>query len=349
MKKKIILALSLALCLTVGISLVACGKKKHEADSAWSNEETKHWHNCVKEGHDDKLDEAEHTFGNWTVITPADYGVAGVEKGVCSVCEYEKTRPIEALSAKDNEIKVDEIKLTYNGKSQPIDSLIKATNKEGMTIKYVGTGETTYAESATAPTDAGTYRYTISIPATAEWKPAEKTGDYTIAKYELKILYKEYLVEYNGDNRVWLRFNTLADNTGVNIAIIMDSANVGAIVSDVWLPGLLDGNYTFDIGQINTRIVPMVIGGKKEGRLFLEIADANVQREETTQTIEREIAGAKDEKITVVIEFRPGELINERYLNFSTDGSATGDCKISFKNPNPNYVFADDIGELQLV
>lgn len=349
MKKKIILALSLALCLTVGISLVACGKKKHEADSVWSRDETKHWHNCVKEGHDDKLDEAEHTFGNWTVITPADYGVAGVEKGVCSVCEYEKTRPIEALSEKDNEIKVENLNLTYNGKSQPIDSLVKAENKEGMTITYVGTGETTYAESATAPTDAGTYRYTVSIPATAEWKSAEKTGDYTIAKYELTVLYEKYSKVYNGDNRIWIRFNTLAENKGVNIAILMDSANVGAEVSDVVLPGLLDGNYTFEIENINAEIVPMVIGGKEEGRLFLEIALDDVKDGETTQTIEREIAGAKDEKIILVIEFRPGELTNEEYLNFSTDGSASGDCKISFKESNPNYVFADDIGELQLV
>lgn len=348
MKKKIILALSLALCLTVGISLVACGKKKHEADSAWSHDETKHWHNCVKEGHDDKLDEAEHTFGEWTVKTPADYGVAGVEKAVCSVCEYEKTRPIEALSAKDNEITVENLNLTYNGKSQPIDSLIKAENKEGMTIKYVGTGETTYVESETAPTDAGTYRYTVSIPATTEWKSAEKTGDYTIAKYELTVLYEEYLVEYNGSNMVLVGFNTLADNTAVNIIIKMNSANVGAKVKGVQLPRLLDGNYTFDIDQINTKIVPMVIGGSKDGRLILEIAEANVQREETTQTIEREIAGANNEKITVVIEFRPRELINEGYLNFSTDGSAEGDCKISFKESNPNYVFADDIGELQL-
>lgn len=93
--------------------------------------------------------------------------------------------------------------------------------------------KTEYAESTTAPTNAGIYQYTITIPATAEWKAAEISGKFTIEKYELTMLYDKQTIEYDGKaekdgtKRVWFRFNTLEDNTSVNIAVIMDSANVG--------------------------------------------------------------------------------------------------------------------------
>ena len=60
MKKKIIGMLSLMLCLLFSVSLVACNKNKHEAKSEWKYNDTQHWHECATNGHDDKLDEAEH-------------------------------------------------------------------------------------------------------------------------------------------------------------------------------------------------------------------------------------------------------------------------------------------------
>ena len=71
MKKKIIGMLSLMLCLLLSVSLVACNKNKHEAKSEWKYNDTQHWHECATKGHDDKLDEAGHTWSAWTVTASA--------------------------------------------------------------------------------------------------------------------------------------------------------------------------------------------------------------------------------------------------------------------------------------
>lgn len=41
-----------------------------------------------------------HTYGAWTVVTPADFGVAGEEKRTCENCDAFETRVIPAITAK---------------------------------------------------------------------------------------------------------------------------------------------------------------------------------------------------------------------------------------------------------
>ena len=41
-----------------------------------------------------------HTFGAWTVVTPADFGKVGEEKHVCENCDAFETREIPAVTAK---------------------------------------------------------------------------------------------------------------------------------------------------------------------------------------------------------------------------------------------------------
>ena len=334
-----------------------CGYKKTETiarldhthtfdETKWSSNETKHWHasSC---GHEVKKDEADHKFTDWTVETPAGYGTTGTQKASCNVCGYVARRTIPALAAKDNSISIGKIDFTYNAKSQPIDSLVTAGNKTGMVIKYVGVDGTTYEESKTAPKNAGTYQYTITIPATAEWKSVEKTGKYTIEKYELTVLYEKRTVEYDGKDRIWFRFNTLEDNTPVNIAVIMDSANVGAKVSDVVLPGLLlTDNYTVDKAKVQIEIV-----AKKLSGLNFSVNASDIDKSSETFTIEREITGANNEKLIVTIEFRWVDLDNEDELELKTTLPAVGagGCKISLKAANANYVFGNNIGWLKLI
>ena len=62
MKKKIVVMLSLVLCLMLSISLTACNKNKHEAKSEWKLDNAQHWHECATKGHDDKLDVAAHVY-----------------------------------------------------------------------------------------------------------------------------------------------------------------------------------------------------------------------------------------------------------------------------------------------
>ena len=355
MKKKIIAVLSVVLGLSLCVSLAACKKKsngnnndKHVAAAEWSKDEAKHWHACATKGHTDKLDEAAHTE-QWVTKTEADYGVDKVEKKVCSVCAYEfgEDRTVEnsALAAKDNEITVGTIDFTYNAKSQPVDSLVTAGNTEGMVIKYVGVEGTTYEESTTAPTNAGTYQYTITVPATAEWKSAEKTDKYTIAKYELTEVYEtKHTKEYDGNANIVVRLNLFnADN--INVQIVMKSVNAGT--TEFWpiaINGPQNNNYTIDDGKVTAEIV-----AKKLSNLKFEIAEGDVKEELSEQKITREITGVNDEKITVEITFSPDELMNEEALDLSFDGKGGATCIIRVLTENPNYTLDLDKGELKLV
>ena len=48
----------------------------------------------------DTVECIEHTYGDWTVVTPADFGVKGEEKRTCTVCNVSETREIPAITAK---------------------------------------------------------------------------------------------------------------------------------------------------------------------------------------------------------------------------------------------------------
>ena len=48
----------------------------------------------------DTVECIEHTYGDWTVVTPADFGVKGEEKRTCTVCGVSETREIPAVTAK---------------------------------------------------------------------------------------------------------------------------------------------------------------------------------------------------------------------------------------------------------
>ena len=93
-KKKTILTSVFAFCLAVPAMLIftACGHN-HSAVAEWSSDETYHWHTC--EGCEEILDKAEHTYGSWTVRTPADCDTDGLEFRVCE-CGKEETRAILA-------------------------------------------------------------------------------------------------------------------------------------------------------------------------------------------------------------------------------------------------------------
>ena len=331
-----------------------CGFKKtetvsdpsheHTYASEWSSDNANHWHASTC-GHDVKEGEAAHDFGEGVTV-------GDITTYTCKVCGFEKTEnvsdPEDQTGPKDNSLGVKSSGYVYNAKSQPI--VVTASNKEGMVVKYVGVGETFYEESTTAPKDAGTYQYTITIPATAEWKAVDVTGTYTIDKYELTEPYKEKIIEYDGKaekdgtKRIWFGFYTLEDNTFVKYAVIMDSANVGATVKEIFLPGLLQtNNYTINKDDVRIKITPKKISGLNFSIRIDELDDE--EGGETSITREIEVNG---EKIGFYITFSQKELCNEEGLELSIDGKAGATCKIEFKTPNPNYVFGDNIGSLDL-
>ena len=67
---------------------------KHNYSDTWDHDDNKHWHTCKDTSCGDKKDIADHTFV-WTEKTPAGVHTDKVEKGVCSVCNFETERTAE--------------------------------------------------------------------------------------------------------------------------------------------------------------------------------------------------------------------------------------------------------------
>ena len=80
----------------------------HKYDmNAWVNTEESGHYRPTTCGHADKTkDFAAHTFDEGVVTKPEGYGVVGEKTFTCTKCGYEKKVTIDALGAKDNEIKL---------------------------------------------------------------------------------------------------------------------------------------------------------------------------------------------------------------------------------------------------
>ena len=68
----------------------------HTFADSWSSDATNHWH-AADCGHDEKKDEAKHTFDDGKITTPATESTEGVKTFTCTVCSYKKTESIPAL------------------------------------------------------------------------------------------------------------------------------------------------------------------------------------------------------------------------------------------------------------
>lgn len=105
-----ILAIAMVLVLSLAV-LTACNKNKHEFSSEWKNDETSHWHECMTKKHNDVADKADHTFDAGVVTTPATETTEGVLTLTCTVCGFQKTKPIDKL---DHEHTFDMTKWSYD-------------------------------------------------------------------------------------------------------------------------------------------------------------------------------------------------------------------------------------------
>ena len=174
-----------------------CGYRKTESipalehthkfdNNVWEKDETNHWHPATC-GHTDQKGSLEaHVWNEGEVTKPADYGVVGEKKFTCTKCGYEKTETIDALDAKDNEIKLVEGKTLgkeYDGETVSItkgDFVIEGNREPAFMFKAKGADDNTY--TATAPKNAGEYTVKASVEGTAEWKATTKTFDFEITR-----------------------------------------------------------------------------------------------------------------------------------------------------------------------
>lgn len=241
----------------------------HKYDmNAWVNTEESGHYRPTTCGHADKTkDFAAHTFDEGVVTKPEGYGVVGEKTFTCTKCGYEKKVTIDALGAKDNEIKLADGKTlgkTYDRQMIAItkaDFAIEGNREPALMFKAKGADDNTY--TATAPKKAGEYTVKVSAEGTAEWKAATKTFDFAIAKKELTGAATK---EYDGNATMPATLTGVVAGETVTATITMTSKNVGATVKEVTLAGADKDNYTIKADSVTASITPIAItvGWEKE-------------------------------------------------------------------------------------
>lgn len=237
------------------------GTATHTYGDEWKKDATGHWHESTCDAtaptHDVmKSDFAAHTFDEGEVTKPADYGVVGEKKFTCTVCGYEKTEAIDALGAKDNEIKLAEGKTLgkeYDGEVLAItkdDFVIEGNRVPTIMFKAKGADDNTYA--ATAPKKAGEYIVKVSVEGTAEWKATTKTFDFAITPMVISVAWEH---PYDNTNVFSGEPAELLAGDEAMITVTMESANVGAAVQSFEITGKDAGNYSLAIENVNVDIV----------------------------------------------------------------------------------------------
>lgn len=244
-----------------------CGYKKAESipalehthkfdNNVWEKDETNHWHPATC-GHTDQKGSPEpHVWNEGEVTKPADYGVVGEKKFTCTKCGYEKTETIDALDAKDNEIKLVKGKTLgkeYDGEVISItkdDFVIEGNRVPTIMFKAKGADDNTYA--ATAPKKAGEYTVKASVEGTAEWKAVTKTFDFAITPMVIGVDWEH---SYNNSNILTGEPAELLAGDEAMITVTMESANVGAAVKSFEITGKDAANYSLAIEDVNVEIV----------------------------------------------------------------------------------------------
>ena len=239
----------------------------HAYGEEWKKDSTGHWHESTCDAtaptHDVmKSDFAAHTFDEGEVTKPADYGVVGEKKFTCTECGYEKTVTIDALDAKDNEIKLADGKTLgkeYDGEVIAItkdDFVIEGNRAPAFMFKAKGADDNTYA--ATSPKNAGEYTVKVSVEGTAEWKGATKTFDFAITPMVIGVDWEH---PYNNSNIITGEPAELRDGDEAMITVTMESANVGAAVKSFEITGKDAGNYSLAREDVNVAIIKADIEG----------------------------------------------------------------------------------------
>ena len=254
-RKSIITVLALVLVLALSLSIFSACNKKHKYSSEWKFDEKTHWHECTTKKHTDTSEKLPHEFKE-EIVKAADYGVVGEKKFTCKDCGYSYTEDIDALGAKDNEIKLAEGKTLgkeYDGEVISItkgDFVIDGNREPSFMFKAKGADDNTY--TATAPKKVGEYTVKVSVAATAEWKSATKTFDFAITPMVISVAWEP---TYNNSNTFTGEPAELLKGDEAMITVTMESANVGAAVQSFEITGKDAGNYSLAIENINVDIV----------------------------------------------------------------------------------------------
>ena len=257
-RKSIITVLALVLVLALSLSIFSACNKKHKYSSEWKFDEKTHWHECTTKKHTDTTEKLPHEFKE-EIVKAADYGVVGEKKFTCKDCGYSYTEDINALGAKDNEIKLQDGKTldkTYDGSAVDVSDKFSFNGNGEVTLMFKAQGAEDDAYAATAPKNAGEYTVKVSVRATAEWKATSKTFDFAIAK---KVLTATGTKVYDGNATVSATLTGVVEGDAVTATITMTSKNIDATVQSVMLEGADKDNYTINIENVSVTIAPREI------------------------------------------------------------------------------------------
>ena len=254
-RKSIIAVLALVLVLALSLSIFSACNKKHKYSSEWKFDEKTHWHECTTKKHTDTSEKLPHEFKE-EIVKAADYGVVGTKKFTCEKCGYSYTEDIDALGAKDNEIKLQDGKTLgkeYDGEVISItkdDFVIEGNRAPTIMFKVKGADDNTY--TATAPKKVGEYTVKVSVAATAEWKSATKTFDFAITPMVISVDWEH---PYDNKNVFSGAPAELLAGEEATITVTMSSANVGATVQSFEITGKDAGNYSLAREDVNVEII----------------------------------------------------------------------------------------------
>lgn len=321
MKKKIVVMLSLVLCLMLSISLAACNKNKHEAKSEWKFDNAQHWHECATKGHDDKLDVAAHVYdkevvadeyraSEATYTEPAKY----YKSCVCGAKGTETFNNGSTLSAQDNQVNLKSgvtLGKTYDGVAYSLSADKFTFGGNGaITFEYKSEGASDWSQ--TAPVNAGDYKVRVSVAATAEWKAAQETFDFAIAKKQLTISGTTVADKvYDGTKDAVVTAGTLAglivgDEVSVGVTAIGAFASKDVayeldvepqdVTVSYTLTGDLAKNYFAPVGEtLQAKINPKTLSNVNLTKVY----DGNGKFERTALTVEQGLIAGESIKIYV--------------------------------------------------
>ena len=253
-RKSIIAVLALVLVLALSLSIFSACNKKHKYSSEWKFDEKTHWHECTTKKHTDTTEKLPHEFKE-EIVKAADYGVVGEKKFTCKDCGYSYTEDIDALGAKDNEIKLQDGKTldkTYDGSAVDVSDKFSFNGNGEVTLMFKAQGAEDDAYAATAPKKVGEYTVKVSVAATAEWKSATKTFDFAITPMVISVDWEH---PYDNKNVFSGEPAELLAGEEAMITVTMESANVGATVQSFEITGKDAGNYSLAREDVNVEII----------------------------------------------------------------------------------------------
>lgn len=320
----VVLSLVAVLCLT--FALTACGggkteceKGNHEFETAWTPDATYHWHKC--KNCDEIADKAAHVYdkevvadeyraSEATYTEPAKY----YKSCLCGAKGTETFNNGSTLSAQDNQIKLKSgvtLGKTYDGAAYSLSADKFTVNGNGaITFEYKSVDASDW--SASAPVNAGDYKVRVSVAATAEWKAAQATFDFAIAKKQLTISGTTVADKvYDGTAEATVTVGTLAGLIGGD-EVSVDVTATGAFASkdvayeldvepqDVTVSYTLTGdlakNYLAPVGET----LRATINRKTLSNVNLtKVYDGHGRFERTALTVEQGLIAGESIKIYV--------------------------------------------------